>query len=107
MLPLALTKKTQTAASFVDLLVQAINASGGLVIVDDDADPDAPADALPVSAADLELALPKTKDAPYNNDWIAADDLVLATVAFADNDIVAFKHADDAAFNIVQSEYVD
>lgn len=111
MVPLTLDKKNLLREYFLSSLVEAINSSGGLRLVDIDVGEDLPLDeeeGLQVSGADLELAFPKSKESPYDNEWIAIeDDLSLKTVVFNDYDILAFKFADDELFRVEQLEYVD
>lgn len=109
--PLTLTvKKNLTREYFVGNLVQAINASGGLRLVDDDPVEDLPIEdgGLEVSASDIELAFPKAKDSPYNNQWVPihGDDSI-EKVVLNDYDLIAFKFADDDDFRIEQLEYVE
>lgn len=113
MIPLTLdVKKNLTREYFLDALVEAINLSGGLRLVDNvDVGEDLPLDeedGLEVSASDLELAFPKTKESPYDNEWIPIeDDVSLKTVVLNDYDLIAFKFADDELFRVEQLEYVD
>lgn len=105
--PLALDKTTLTKDAFIDNLVTAINASGGLRIVEDEV----PSDIQPgtqVSAEDIVLALPSNRDAPYDNEWIEViEDEPLKSVVFNDYDILGFKYIDDADFHITKPEYVE
>lgn len=113
MVPIALNLKKRLTREFIlDSLVQAINSSGGLRLVDDDiAGEDLPGDeddGLQVTTADIEIALPKSKDAPYDNNWLPiGDDSTVQAVVFNDYDLLAFKFADDDAFRIEQLEYVE
>lgn len=92
--------------------MEAINESGGLRLVDaaelgDDVPVD-DEDGLQVSADELSLAFPKTKESVYDNEWIPIeDDLSVKTVVLNDYDVLAFKFADDADFRVEQLEYVD
>lgn len=109
--PLVLDKKNQARDYFLTSLTEAINASGGLRLVDlDESGEDFPIEdeGLQVSPEDLEIAFPKTKELPYDNVWIAIeDDLSLQAVVINDNDLLGFKHADDADFHILQLEYIE
>ncbi|SGZ54563.1 CIC11C00000003547 [Sungouiella intermedia] len=109
--PLVLDKKNLLREYFLESLVEAINSSGGLRLVDIDGGEDVPLDeddGLQVTSPDLELAFPKSKESPYDNEWIPIeDDLSLKTVVLNDYDILAFKFADDEHFRVEQLEYVD
>lgn len=111
MVPLVLDKKNLLREYFLESLVEAINSSGGLRLVDIDGGEDVPLDeddGLQVTSPDLELAFPKSKESPYDNEWIPIeDDLSLKTVVLNDYDILAFKFADDEHFRVEQLEYVD
>lgn len=87
---------------FVDSLVHAVNSSGGLRLVElieED-------EGIQVSALDIELAFPKTKETPFNNEWIPiSDDTSIEQTVLNDYDIIGFKYVDDADFNIEQPVY--
>lgn len=106
-------KKNLSKEYFLESLAEAINLSGGLRLVDsvDEGDEDLPLDddeGLQVTASDLEIAFPKTKESPYENEWIAIDDdASLRAVVLNDYDLIAFKFADDNDFRVEQLEYVE
>lgn len=110
-MPLVLDKKNQSRDYFLTSLTEAINASGGLRLVDlDESGENFPIEdeGLQVAPEDLEIAFPKTKELPYDNVWIAIeDDLSLQAVVINDNDLLGFKHADDADIQILQLEYIE
>lgn len=61
-----------------------------------------------VAAEELLLALPKTRESPYENDWIEiTDEELLRDSTIGDYNVLAFKHIDDADFHISKPEYVD
>lgn len=112
MVPVQLgVKKNFTIKFFVESLIQSINLSGGLHLVEDHGSEEFPIEpeaGLQVDAADITLALPKVKESPYDNLWIPVeDDLTLQSVIFQDFDLLAFKFVDDDDFNIQQPEYVE
>lgn len=104
-------KKNFTIKFFVDSLVECINLSGGLHLVENDEqeDPEIIQEGgLQVEATDITLALPKVKESPYDNLWIPVDDdQTLQSVVFQDFDLLAFKFVDDKDFNIQQPEYIE
>lgn len=104
-------KKNLTIKFFVDALIQSINLSGGLQLVESDGSeelPERPQEGSQVDVADITLALPKIKESPYDNVWIPVDDdLTLQSKVFQDFDLLAFKFVDEEAFNIQQPEYVE
>lgn len=110
-IPLALdVKKNLTLKYFTNAVVHAINSSGGLRLVDneDPADQVDIQEGLQVTSGDIQLALPKNKENPYDNVWFPVDDdLSLQTVVFNDYDLIAFKFEDDQDFHIEQLEYVE
>ncbi|OBA21750.1 hypothetical protein METBIDRAFT_12224 [Metschnikowia bicuspidata var. bicuspidata NRRL YB-4993] len=95
-------KKNLTVDHFISSLVHAINSSGGLRLVElIDTE-----DKVQVAPEDIELAYPRTKDAPYSNEWIPIlDDLAIELTVLNDYDIIGFKFTDDADFMIEQPVY--
>lgn len=151
---LAVDPAVKNALSFDGLrqsLTQAINSSGGLLLVDedgenedideddivvpkselmDDAEPaNEPVDVKletedgsesklhvtnvtsgqkQVQFDEIELAVPRDKTAPYDNQWIELNSGTdLDTIGFADYDIVAFRCAGEESFSIVEAAYDD
>lgn len=61
-----------------------------------------------VDASELELAFPKSKESPYDNEWIPVeDDTSVKTVVINDYDILAFRTADESVFHVEQAQYDD
>lgn len=125
---MAPTKSTYTV--ILEQLAHIINESGGLVeqdennvntqvLKDEDDDIEIPASEFAdeqneitksepgktVVSEELSIALPKDKSAPYDNNWIEVDDATLSGITFADYDILAFKHVDDADFQVIEAAY--
>lgn len=83
-------------------LVTSINLSGGLHIADDIDDDEG----LQVNGEDISIAIPATRDAPYDNKWRPIeDDTTLEDIGLDDYTLLAFKFVDDADFHIMQLEY--
>lgn len=103
-------KKNLTQEYFISSLVNAINSSGGLRLVDNiDPEEDLPLpdeEGTTVNAEDILLALPKDRQNPQENNWFpVTDDEHISAVVFNDYDLVAFKFADDEDFAIEQPVY--
>ncbi|GEQ72105.1 hypothetical protein JCM33374_g5791 [Metschnikowia sp. JCM 33374] len=99
-------KKNLTLGYFIDALVQAINSSGGLRIIESIDEIPSAEDGIQVTAEDMELAYPKTRESPYANEWIhISDDSAIESVVLNDYDIIGFKHADDQDFGIEKPVY--
>lgn len=107
MIPLVLQKHNITRNYFILALVDSINASGGLHFGTIE-NPEDYQPGLQVSVEDIEIALPKARDNPYDNQWIEiGDDEPLRGVIFNDYDILTFKHLDDADYHIDKPEYIE
>lgn len=100
-------KKNLKTSCFVLALVHAINSSGGLRLVDDEEDTDVAPEGLQVTADEIEIALPKNRETPYDNAWFVATDEALQSLVFNDYDLLAFKFADDENFRIEALEYAE
>ncbi|KAM9912376.1 hypothetical protein OXX69_002615 [Metschnikowia pulcherrima] len=97
-------KKNLTLKHFVDTLVEAINSSGGLRVIE--SSEGAAEEGIQVSSEEIELAYPKARDTPYANEWIPiVDDSAIESTVMNDHDVIGFKYADDADFNIEQPVY--
>lgn len=99
-------KKNLTLEYFVDALVQAINSSGGLRIMELMEGTDLAEDGIQVTPEEIEIAFPKARDSPYANEWIhISDDLAIELTILKDYDTIGFKYVDDADFSIEQPVY--
>lgn len=57
---------------------------------------------------ELELAVPRDKTAPYENQWIElTSESDLEPIGFVDYDVVAFRCAGEESFVVVEAAYDD
>lgn len=107
MIPLVVSSQNLNLQFLILALVSAINASGGLNIVTEEVPIDIQT-GTQITAEDILLAYPLTRDTPYENQWteIVGDDNLKAMI-LADYDIFAFKYIDDAEFHITKPEYIE
>ncbi|KAG2731279.1 hypothetical protein G9P44_005695 [Scheffersomyces stipitis] len=120
----------KTLENIKRLLIEAIVASGGLTLIEEDPLPedeeDLDEDNIPVPKSeyiqdeedidnpniiselapiDIRLAVPKDKTNPYGNEWIELDDNKLANIDFNDYDILAFAYGTEESFEVIEAAY--
>lgn len=108
-------------------LINAIESSGGLTLVEEEKEDDEDEIEVPksefiddeegevkvddnvitsLSLKDINIAMPKDKSSPFDNKWIQIDDEVLPALTFNDYDILAFDYQDNH-FEITEVTYED
>lgn len=105
MVPLVIDQTSLTRDYLLSSLINAINSTGGLHIVEEDV-PLEVQEGVQITADDILLAIPKAQESFDQNEWIEiSSDEQLLSIVFNDYDMLAFKYVEDADFFAVKPEY--